>query len=66
MVGKSAFFSEGTAGQMKRVPSFAKDDDLPKEPNGSKIGLGPKPIWGMSAKASPAKINLAGRFMGGY
>jgi hypothetical protein len=21
---------------------------LPKEPNGSKIGLGPKPIWGMS------------------
>ena len=35
---------------MKRVPSFAKDDDstLPKEPNGSKIGLGPKPIWGMS------------------
>jgi hypothetical protein len=52
MVGKSAFFSEGTAGQMKRVPSFAKDDDttLPKEPNGSKIGLGPKPIWGMSVK----------------
>jgi hypothetical protein len=50
MVGKSAFFSEGTAGQMNRVPSFAKDDDstLPKEPNGSKIGLGPKPIWGMS------------------
>jgi hypothetical protein len=68
MVGKSAFFSEGTAGQMKRVPSFAKDDDstLPKEPNGSKIGLGPKPIWGMSAKASLAKVNLAGRFMGGY
>ena len=54
MVGKSAFFSEGTAGQMKRVPSFAKDDDstLPKEPNGSKIGLGPKPIWGMSAYTS--------------
>ena len=53
MVGKSAFFSEGTAGQMKRVPSFAKDDDstLPKEPNGSKIGLGPKPIWGMSVNS---------------
>jgi hypothetical protein len=52
MVGKSAFFSEGTAGQMERVPSFAKDDDstLPKEPNGSKIGLGPKPIWGMSVR----------------
>ena len=50
MMGKSAFFREGTAGQMKRVPPFAKDDDstLPKEPNGSKIGLGPKPIWGMS------------------
>jgi hypothetical protein len=50
MMGKSAFFSEGTAGQMKSAPSFAKDDDstLPKEPNGSKIGLGPKPIWGMS------------------
>jgi hypothetical protein len=47
MMGKSAFFREGTAGQMKRVPSFAKDDDstLPKEPNGSKIVLGPKPIW---------------------
>jgi hypothetical protein len=52
MMGKSAFFSEGTAGQMKSAPSFAKDDDstLPKEPNGSKIGLGPKPIWGMSVK----------------
>src|SRR5580704_17178346 len=51
MMGKSVFFSEGTAGQMKSAPSFAKDDDstLPKEPNGSKIGLGPKPIWGMSA-----------------
>jgi hypothetical protein len=51
MMGKSAFFSEGTAGQMKSAPSFAKDDDspLPKELNGSKIGLGPKPIWGMSA-----------------
>src|SRR3984893_13423146 len=51
MMGKSAFFSEGTAGQMKSAPSFAKDDDstLPKEPNGSKIRLGPKPIWGMSA-----------------
>ena len=50
MMGKSVFFSEGTAGQMKSAPSFAKDDDstLPKEPNGSKIGLGPKPIWGMS------------------
>ena len=50
MTGKSAIFSEGTAGQMKSAPSFAKDDDstLPKEPNGSKIGLGPKPIWGMS------------------
>src|ERR1700730_2472733 len=50
MMGKSAFFSEGTAGQMKSAPSFAKDDDstLPKEPNGSKIRLGPKPIWGMS------------------
>jgi SAM-dependent methyltransferase len=49
-MGKSVFFSEGTAGQMKSAPSFAKDDDstLPKEPNGSKIGLGPKPIWGMS------------------
>ena len=47
MMGKSVFFSEGTAGQMKSAPSFAKDDDstLPKEPNGSKIGLGPKPIW---------------------
>src|ERR1700730_3380452 len=52
MMGKSAFFSEGTAGQMKSAPSFAKDDDstLPKEPNGSKIRLGPKPIWGMSGK----------------
>ena len=52
MMGKSVFFSEGTAGQMKSAPSFAKDDDstLPKEPNGSKIGLGPKPIWGMSAE----------------
>jgi hypothetical protein len=50
MMGKSAFFSEGTAGQMKSAPSFAKDDEspLPKEPNGSKTGLGPKPIWGMS------------------
>ena len=68
MMGKSVFFSEGTAGQMKSAPSFAKDDDstLPKEPNGSKIGLGPKPIWGMSAKTSPAKVNLASRFMGGY
>jgi hypothetical protein len=38
MMGKSAFFSEGTAGQMKSAPSSAKDDDstLPKEPNGSK------------------------------
>jgi hypothetical protein len=54
MMGKSVFFSEGTAGQMKSAPSFAKDDDstLPKEPNGSKIGLGPKPIWGMSDKGS--------------
>jgi hypothetical protein len=53
MMGKSVFFSEGTAGQMKSAPSFAKDDDstLPKEPNGSKIGLGPKPIWGMSVIA---------------
>jgi hypothetical protein len=52
MMGKSVFFSEGTAGQMKSAPSFAKDDDstLPKEPNGSKIGLGPKPIWGMSGR----------------
>jgi hypothetical protein len=52
MMGKSAFFSEGTAGQMKSAPSFAKDDDssLPKELNGSKIGLGPKPIWGMSVR----------------
>jgi hypothetical protein len=52
MMGKSVFFSEGTAGQMKSAPSFAKDDDstLPKEPNGSKIGLGPKPIWGMSVE----------------
>ena len=52
MMGKSAFFSEGTAGQMKSAPSFAKDDDstLPKEPNGSKIRLGPKPIWGMSVE----------------
>jgi hypothetical protein len=52
MMGKSVFFSEGTAGQMKSAPSFAKDDDstLPKEPNGSKIGLGPKPIWGMSVQ----------------
>jgi hypothetical protein len=32
MMGKSVFFSEGTAGQMKSAPSFAKDDDstLPK------------------------------------
>ena len=54
MMGKSVFFSEGTAGQMKSAPSFAKDDDstLPKEPNGSKIGLGPKPIWGMSVKVN--------------
>jgi hypothetical protein len=53
MMGKSVFFSEGTAGQMKSAPSFAKDDDstLPKEPNGSKIGLGPKPIWGMSVES---------------
>jgi hypothetical protein len=59
MMGKSAFFSEGTAGQMKSAPSFAKDDDcpLPKERNGSKIGLGPKPIWGMSDKIS--------RYLGG-
>ena len=42
MMGKSAFFSEGTAGQMKSAPSFAKDDDSPL------AGLGPKPIWGMS------------------
>src|SRR6202040_79192 len=51
MMGKSVFFSERTGGQMKSAPSFAKDDDstLPKELNGSKIGLGPKPIWGMSA-----------------
>jgi hypothetical protein len=57
MMGKSAFFSEGTAGQMKSAPSFAKDDDstLPKEPNGSKIGLRPKPIWGMSVKQSWCK-----------
>lgn len=27
MMGKSVFFSEGTAGQMKSAPSFAKDDD---------------------------------------
>jgi hypothetical protein len=56
MMGKSAFFSEGTAGQMKSAPSFAKDDDstLPKEPNGSKIGLGPKPTWGMSEKTARA------------
>jgi hypothetical protein len=41
---------------MKSAPSFAKDDDstLPKEPNGSKIGLGPKPIWGMSANFDAA------------
>src|ERR1700730_1205893 len=54
MMGKSAFFSEGTAGQMKSAPSFAKDDDstLPKEPNGSKIRLGPKPIWGMSVEVA--------------
>jgi hypothetical protein len=50
MMGNQHFLSEGTAGQMKSAPSFAKDDDstLPKE--GSKIGLGPKPIWGMSDK----------------
>jgi hypothetical protein len=49
-MGKSAFFSEGTAEKMKSAPSIAKDDDctLPKEPSGSKVGLGPKPIWGMS------------------
>ena len=28
MRGKSVFFSEGTAGQMKSAPSFAKDDDF--------------------------------------
>ena len=59
MMGKSVFFSEGTAGQMKSAPSFAKDDDstLPKEPNGSKIGLGPKPIWGMSDQERPVEIS---------
>src|ERR1700730_11666012 len=43
---------------MKSAPSFAKDDDstLPKEPNGSKIRLGPKPIWGMSAKAGNPRL----------
>jgi hypothetical protein len=47
MMGKSAFFSEGTAGQMKSAPSFAKDDDstLPKEPNGSKIGRAKAESW---------------------
>ena len=74
MMGKSAFFSEGTAGQMKSAPSFAKDDDstLPKEPNGSKIRLGPKPIWGMSAKpnavvetGNETAVN-AGSSAGGY
>ena len=61
MMGKSAFFSEGTAGQMKSAPSFAKDDDstLPKEPNGSKIGLGPKPIWGMSVDTSGPILRVA-------
>jgi len=59
MMGKSVFFSEGTAGQMKRAPSFAKDDDstLPKEPNGSKIGLGPKPIWGMPVKQAGGALD---------
>src|ERR1700730_1437109 len=59
MMGKSAFFSEGTAGQMKSAPSFAKDDDstLPKEPNGSKIRLGPKPIWGMSVYSGRALLS---------
>ncbi|PNE10339.1 MAG: hypothetical protein CR217_14945 [Beijerinckiaceae bacterium] len=58
-MGKSVFFSEGTAGQMKSAPSFAKDDDstLPKEPNGSKIGLGPKPIWGMSVKQAGGALD---------
>jgi hypothetical protein len=43
---------------MKSAPSFAKDDDstLPKEPNGSKIGLGPKPIWGMSVKGTGLSV----------
>jgi hypothetical protein len=33
MMGKSAFLSEGTAGQMKSAPSFSKDDDstLPRK-----------------------------------
>jgi len=59
MMGKSVFFSEGTAGQMKSAPSFAKDDDstLPKEPNGSKIGLGPKPIWGMSVDIGQSNLH---------
>jgi hypothetical protein len=60
MMGKSAFFSEGTAGQMKSAPSLAKADDstLPKEPNGSKIGLGPKPIWGMSGNTRCATLEV--------
>src|SRR5580692_12526906 len=60
MMGKSVFFSEGTAGQMKSAPSFAKDDDstLPKEPNGSKIGLGPKPIWGVSVNLLQPPIDI--------
>jgi hypothetical protein len=58
MMGKSVFLSEGPAGQMKSAPSFAKDDDstLPKEPNRSKIGLGPKPIWGMSVKGTGLSV----------
>jgi hypothetical protein len=50
-------FAEGTAGQMKSAPSFAKDDDstMPQEPNGSKIGLGPKPIWRMSVNSYGGK-----------
>jgi hypothetical protein len=42
MMGKSAFFSEGTAGQMKSAPSFAKDDEstLPKELNLTGFAIG--------------------------
>src|ERR1700730_6460494 len=39
---------------MKSAPSFAKDDDPPLPKDGSKIGPGPKPIWGMSVKRSKA------------
>ncbi|MGB8897855.1 MAG: hypothetical protein WCC90_00745 [Methylocella sp.] len=30
---------------------------MPKEPNGGKIGLGPKPIWGMSVNVAITEPN---------